>query len=148
METNGETLRVAVGADHGGFGLKEKIVEYLKSNNIEYKDFGTYSAESCDYPEFAQKVAIEVSKGNFNRGILVCGSGIGMSIAANKIKGISAALCWNMATAESARTHNNSNILCLGERQIDDNLALDMVDLWLKTEFEGGRHQKRVDMIE
>lgn len=148
MGTNRETLRVAVGADHGGFGLKEKIVEYLKSNSIEYKDFGTYSADSCDYPEFAKKVAIEVSKGNFNRGILVCGSGIGMSIAANKIKGISAALCWNMATAESARTHNNSNILCLGERQIDDKLALDMVDLWLKTEFEGGRHQKRVDMIE
>lgn len=144
----GETLRVAIGADHGGFELKEKIVEYLKSKNIEYKDFGTYSNESCDYPEFAQKVAIEVSKGNFNRGILVCGSGIGMSITANKVKGISAALCWNLATAQSARTHNNSNILCLGERQIDNNLAIEMVDLWLNTEFEGGRHQKRVDMIE
>lgn len=148
MGTNGETLRVAVGADHGGFGLKEKIVEYLKSKNIEYKDFGTYSAESCDYPEFAQKVAIEVSKGNFNRGILVCGSGIGMSITANKVKGISAALCWNEATATSARTHNNSNVLCLGERQIGTDMGLKIVDIWLHTEFEGGRHQKRVEMIE
>lgn len=143
-----EKLKVALGADHGGFELKEKIVEYLKSKNIEYKDFGTNTSDSCDYPKFGKEVALEVASGNFNRGILVCGSGIGMSIAANKVKGIHAALCWNMATAKSARTHNNSNILCLGQRQIEDELALDMVDLWLHTEFEGGRHQTRVDMIE
>lgn len=142
------TLKIAIGADHGGFELKEKIVEYLKSKNIEYKDFGCFSTDSCDYPEYAKVVGNEVAKGNFNRGILVCGSGIGMSITANKIKGIHAALCWNEATATSARTHNNSNVLCLGERQIGIDMGLKIVDIWLHTEFEGGRHQKRVDMIE
>lgn len=142
------TLKIAIGADHGGFALKEKIVEYLKSKNIEYKDFGCFSMDSCDYPEYAKIVANEVAKGVFNRGILVCGSGIGMSIAANKTKGIHAALCWNEATATSARTHNNSNVLCLGERQIGIDMGLKIVDIWLNTEFEGGRHQKRVDMIE
>lgn len=142
------TLKVAVGADHGGFELKEKIVEYLKSNDIEYQDFGCFSTESCDYPEFGKKVALAVAKGDFNRGILVCGSGIGMSVVANKVKGIQAALCWNTATATSARTHNNSNVLCLGQRQIEEKLGLEIVDIWLNTEFEGGRHQKRVDMIE
>jgi len=143
-----EELKIAIGADHGGFKLKEKIVQYLKDNNIEFKDFGTFDENSCDYPDYGKKVAIEVSKGNFNRGILVCGSGIGMSIVANKVKGVIAALCWNKATAESARTHNNSNVLCLGERQTDDKLALEMVDIWLNTEFEGGRHKIRVDKIE
>lgn len=143
-----ENLKIAIGADHGGFELKEQIVEYLKSNNIEFKDFGTFSSESCDYPIFAKEVALEVSKGNFNRGILVCGSGIGMSIVANKVKGIRAALCWNISTATSARIHNDSNILCLGQRQLDDKLALEMVDVWLHTDFEGGRHKTRVDMIE
>lgn len=143
-----ESLKVAIGADHGGFKLKEKIVQYLKNENIEFKDFGTFSEESCNYPEFAQKVATEVALGNFNRGILVCGSGIGMSIAANKVKGISAALCWNLETAALARKHNNSNILCLGERQLEDGLALEMVDAWLHTDFEGGRHKTRIDMIE
>lgn len=142
------TYKVAIGADHGGFELKEKINEYLKSRNIEYKDFGTFSTESCDYPKFAKEVAVSVAKGDFEKGILVCGSGIGMSIVANKVKGINAALCWNLATATSARTHNNSNILCLGQRQLDENLALDIVDVWLNTEFEGGRHKLRVDMIE
>lgn len=143
-----EKLKVAIGADHGGFELKEKIVGYLKSNNIEFKDLGTFSNDSCDYPVFAKEVAFEVSKNNFNRGILVCGSGIGMAIAANKVKGIRAAVCWNLSTAESARTHNDSNILCLGQRQLDDDLALKMVDVWLHTDFEGGRHKRRVDMIE
>lgn len=143
-----EDLKIAIGADHGGFELKEKIVEYLKSNNIEFKDFGTFSSDACDYPVIAKEVALEVSKNNFNRGILVCGSGIGMAITANKIKGIRAALCWNLPTAKSARTHNDSNILCLGQRQLEDDLALEMVDTWLHTEFEGGRHKVRVDMIE
>lgn len=142
-----ESLKIAIGADHGGFELKEKIVEYLKENNIEYFDFGTYSNESCDYPIYAETVANEVAKGSFNRGILVCGSGIGMSVAANKVKGIIAALCWNIATAKSARTHNNSNILCLGERQLDMDLAMQIVKVWLNTEFEGGRHERRVSQI-
>lgn len=143
-----DEYKIAIGADHGGFELKEKIVEYLKSHNIEYKDFGTYSNESCDYPKFAKEVALEVAKGNFNKGILVCGSGIGVSIVANKVKGIRAALCWNISTAESARTHNDSNVLCLGERQTDMNLAIEIVDKWLNSKFEGGRHKRRVDMTE
>lgn len=141
-------LKIAIGSDHGGFNLKNKIQEHLKSKGFEVQDFGTYNKESCDYPEFGKKVAKEVAAGNFDRGILVCGSGIGISISANKVKGIRAALCWNLATAELSRQHNNANVLCLGERLIDEKLALEMVDLWLKTEFEGGRHQTRVDMIE
>jgi len=141
-------LKVAIGCDHGGLALKNKIVDYLKSNGFKFKDFGTFSQDSCDYPKVAKEVAVEVSKKNFDKGILVCGSGIGMSIAANKVKGIRAALCWNLATAELSRQHNNSNVLCLGERVIEEKLALDMVDLWLKTDFEGGRHKTRVDMIE
>ena len=143
-----EKLTVAIGADHGGFELKEKIVEYLKSKNIQYKDFGTFSNESCDYPEYAKKVAQAVSNKEFSRGILVCGSGIGMSIVANKFKDVRAALCWNESTAKSARTHNNSNILCLGERQLEDVFALELAGIWLNTEFEGGRHKTRIDMIE
>lgn len=143
-----ENLKVAIGADHAGFELKEQIIEYFKRKNIEYKDFGTFSEESCDYPKYAKEVSIAVAKGDFNRGILVCGSGIGMAVTANKVKGIHAALCFNLATAKSARTHNNSNVLCLGHKQTDDKLSLEMVDVWLHTDFEGGRHQKRIDMIE
>ncbi len=143
-----EDLKIAIGSDHAGFELKEKIVEYLTSNNYNFKDFGTFTPESCDYPKIAQIVASEVSNKAFNRGILVCGSGIGMSIAANKFKGVKAALCWNSFTAKSSRTHNDSNILCLGQRVTEENLALEIVDLWLKSEFEGGRHKLRVDMIE
>lgn len=143
-----DEYKIAIGADHGGYELKERIVEYLKSHNLNYKDFGTYSNESCDYPVFAKKVALEVANGNFDKGILVCGSGIGVSIVANKVKGIRAALCWNLETAASARTHNDANIICLGQRQIDMDLGVKIVDKWLNSEFEGGRHQKRVDMIE
>lgn len=143
-----EKLKIAIGADHGGFELKEKIIEYLKEKNIEYKDFGTFSNDSCDYPKYAKEVAQAVSKGQYDKGILVCGSGIGVSITANKVKGIHAALCWNLATAKSARTHNNSNILCLGQRQLDEELAIEIVNVWLNSEFEGGRHQKRIDMID
>jgi ribose 5-phosphate isomerase B len=143
-----EDLKVAIGCDHGGFNLKNKIIEHLKSNGFEVKDFGTFAQESCDYPKIAKEVAAEVANKNFDRGILVCGSGIGVSIAANKVKGIRAALCWNLATAELSRQHNNSNVLCLGERLIEEKLALEMVDLWLKTEFEGGRHKTRVDMLD
>lgn len=140
--------RIAIGADHGGYELKEEIVKYLKSHNIEYQDFGTYSSESCDYPEFAKKVAQAVASGNFNKGILVCGSGIGVSIVANKVKGIRAALCWNLSTAQSARAHNDSNIVCLPQRQIEIDLGIQIVETWLNSEFEGGRHKRRVDMIE
>lgn len=141
-------MKIAIGCDHGGFVLKEKIVEQLKTHGYEVTDFGTYSTDACDYPVVGKKVASEVSKRNFDRGILVCGSGIGMSIVANKFSGVRAALCWDIKTATSARTHNDSNILCLGERVTDEQLALEMVDVWLKTDFEGGRHKIRVDMIE
>jgi len=141
-------LKIAIGCDHGGLNLKNKIIENLKAEGYEVKDFGTFTQDSCDYPLIAKKVASEVSQKNFERGIIVCGSGIGVSIAANKVKGIRAALCWNLKTAELSRQHNNSNVLCLGERVIEEKLALEMVDLWLKTQFEGGRHQSRVDMIE
>lgn len=142
-----ENLKIVIGSDHGGFNLKGTIIEYLKSNNIDFTDVGTYSTESCDYPEIAKKVANKVVEENC-RGILVCGTGIGMSISANKVKGIRASLCGDTFSAKYTRLHNNSNILCLGERVIGKGLALEIVDIWLKTEFEGGRHQRRIDMIE
>ena len=141
-------LKVAIGSDHGGFHYKESIIDYLKARNIEYVDVGTYTRESCDYPEIASKVTQKIVSGEVNRGILVCGTGIGMSIAANKTKGIRAALCGDTYSARVSRAHNNANVLCLGERVIGEHLALDIVDIWLKTGFEGGRHKRRVDMIE
>lgn len=143
-----ENNKIAIGSDHGGFELKEKIVDYLKLHDFEFKDFGTFSNESCDYPVFAKEVALEVAKGNFNKGILICGTGIGVSIVANKVKGIRAALCFDTFCAKMSRAHNNANILCLGQRVIAQDLALEIVDVWLNSEFEGGRHEKRVEMIE
>lgn len=143
-----EKLKVAIGCDHGGFDLKQKVIDYLETNNIEYEDFGVYDKNSADYPVIAKVVSKEVAENNFDRGILICGTGIGMSIAANKIKGIRAALCGETYSARLSRAHNNSNVLCLGARVIGECLALDIVDIWLKSEFEGGRHQKRVDMME
>lgn len=141
-------LKVAIGSDHGGFRYKESIIDYLKVRDIEYIDVGTYKPESCDYPEIARKVAELVTSGKVDRGILVCGTGIGMSIAANKVHGIRAALCPDTYSARVSRAHNNANILCLGERVIGEHLALDITDIWLKTGFEGGRHKRRVDIIE
>ena len=143
-----EDIKVVIGSDHGGFHYKEAVIDYLKARNIEYYDVGTYTRESCDYPEIAKKAARLVASGEYNRGILICGTGIGMSITANKVKGIRAALCGDTYSARVSRAHNNANILCLGERVIGEHLALDIVDIWLKTGFEGGRHKRRVDMIE
>jgi len=143
-----ENIKIAIGSDHGGFELKKKIVDYLKRNNFKFKDFGTFTNESCDYPVFAKEVALKVAKGDFNKGILICGTGIGVSIVANKVKGIRAALCFDTFCAEMSRAHNNANILCLGQRVIAEDLALEIVDVWLRSEFEGGRHEKRVEMIE
>lgn len=143
-----EKLKIAIGSDHGGFELKAKIAEYLEGKGIEIKDFGTFTNESCDYPVFAKEVATEVANGSFNRGILICGTGIGVSIVANKVKGIRAALCFDAFCAKMSREHNNANILCLGQRVLSKDLALEIVDIWLKTDFEGGRHQRRVDLIE
>ena len=140
------TKRIIIGSDHGGYNLKNAIVNHLKTLGYEVFDLGCYSADSCDYPIVAKSVAKEVLKSG-SKGILVCGTGIGMSIAANRFDGIRASHCTDTFTARMTRMHNDSNILCLGERITGQGLALDIVDIWLNTEFEGGRHQKRIDMI-
>ncbi len=143
-----EDLNIAIGCDHGGFRLKYAVMEFLKSRGIKFKDLGIYTKEASDYPIIAKAVAKEVASGNYNRGILICGSGLGMAITANKVKGIRAITAVETYSARVSRAHNNANILCLGERVIGENLALDIVDVWLKSEFEGGRHQNRINMIE
>ena len=143
-----EHLKIAIGSDHGGFEYKEKIIEYLQARNIEYVDVGTHTKEACDYPIIARNVAELVVSGQVDRGILIWGTGIGVSIAANKVRGIRAALCGDTYSARVSRAYNNANILCLGERVIGEHLALDIVDVWLKSGFEGGRHKRRVDLIE
>ena len=143
-----ENLRIAIGSDHGGYEYKEQIVSHLEEKGYECVDVGTYSTDSCDYPVIARAVTTKITTGEADRGILICGTGIGMSIVANKVKGIRAALCGDTFSARASRAHNNSNVLCLGERVIGINLAMDIVDIWLESKFEGGRHQRRVDMME
>jgi ribose 5-phosphate isomerase B len=140
-------MKVIIGSDHGGFSLKETIIEFLKEGNYEVEDMGTYSTESCDYPNIASKVVKKVLSEDA-RGILVCGTGIGMSIAANKYAGIRASLCSDTFSARMTREHNNSNVLCLGERVIGKGLALDIVKIWLESEFSNNeRHQNRLNLI-
>ena len=141
------TTNIIIGSDHGGFKLKCEIVEHLKKLGYQVSDLGCYTTDSCDYPVIAQSVSEHVLAEKA-RGILVCGTGIGVSIAANRNKGIRASHCTDTFTARMTRMHNDSNILCLGERITGTGLALDIVDIWLKTEFDGGRHQKRVDMLQ
>ena len=138
---------MALACDHGGFRLKEVIKSYLDELGIEYIDYGTFSEESVDYPDFAYKAAKAIVRGEANGGIFICGTGIGISIAANKVKGIRAALCYNVYAAEMSRRHNNSNVLCLGGRVIGDELAKRIVKTWLETPFDGGRHERRVNKI-
>lgn len=140
--------KIAIGCDHGGFEMKNELVDYLKEQGFEVGDFGIYERVSVDYPVIAQKVALAVSSGEYPLGILVCGTGIGMSLAANKVKGIRAAACSEVYSAKFTRLHNNANILCLGGRVIGPETAKIMVDAFVNTEFEGGRHQRRVDMID
>lgn len=137
---------IIIGSDHGGFKLKSEIVNHLQELGYEVSDLGCYNTDSCDYPIIAKAVAEKVLENN-SRGILVCGTGIGVSIAANRYNGIRASHCTDTFTARMTRMHNDSNILCLGERITGSGLALDIVDIWLNTDFEGGRHQKRIDMI-
>jgi len=141
-------LKIALGSDHAGFPLKEKIKQFLLKKGHEVVDFGTLSESPTDYPIYAKKVALAVSKGEVDKGILVCGTGIGMSIVANKFKGIRAALCLNEYMARMSRKHNNSNILCLGDRVVGEELAFSIVQAWLEASFEGGRHRKRLEIIE
>lgn len=138
---------IIIGSDHAGYKLKELIKGYLSEIGENYNDLGTNSEESCDYPVFAEKVAKEVVNAGNARGILVCGSGIGVSIAANKVNGVRAALCMNMELAEMSRRHNDANILCLGARYIDFEAAKSIIKIFLSTEFEGGRHERRVQEI-
>ncbi len=138
---------IAIGADHAGYDAKEILKKYLESKNIEYKDFGTYSKDSCHYPIFAEKVAKSVAENESEKGILVCGSGIGVSIAANKVKGIRAALCYEPELAEMARKHNDANVICFGARFSNIEKMKDMMDIFLKTDFEGGRHGDRIKLI-
>lgn len=140
-------LKIAIGGDHAGFKYKEGLKGWLVSKGYEVKDFGTYSDESTDYPDFAHPVAKAVESKDFELGILVCGSANGVAITANKHQGIRAAICWNEELASLARLHNNANIVCIPERFIEFDLAEKIVDRFLTTSFEGGRHERRVNKI-
>lgn len=140
-------MKIAVGCDHGGYLLKNEVIKHLENRGIDYKDFGTYSEESCDYPDYAIKVAEAVSNKEYDFGILICGTGIGISISANKVPGIRAALCSDTFSAHATREHNNANILAMGQRVVGTGLALDIVDAFLDAKFEGDRHIRRIDKI-
>ena len=140
---------IAIGSDHGGFELKEKLMEHLSERGLEYKDFGTYSSASCDYPVYAKAVANAVASGECDRGIIICGTGIGVSITANKVRGIRAALCGDCFSAEATRQHNDANVLCMGARVVGEGLARKIADTFLDTPFSNDeRHIRRISMIE
>ena len=139
-------MRIAIGCDHWGVNLKQSVIKLLTDAGHSYEDFGCYTTESVDYPDIARKVAEAVARGDFERGILICYNGIGMSIAANKVKGIRAALCYNAFNACRTRQHNDANILCLGA-EVEYEPVPEIVNAFLTSEFEGGRHQRRVDKI-
>ena len=141
-------LKIAVASDHGGFALKEKVKEHLVQRGFEVDDLGTHSEESVDYPVYGKACGEAVASGKADLGVVVCGTGIGISIAANKVKGIRCGLCTSVEMAHLTKQHNNANILALGGRTTEPELALKIVDEWLDTEVEGGRHQRRVDMLD
>ena len=138
---------IALGCDQGGFALKQEIMAHLKGRGLEFKDYGSYDEQSVDYPIYAKKVAEAILSGECDKGILICGTGIGISMAANKVKGIRAACCSDYFSAKFTRLHNDANVLCMGARVIGGGAACELVDVFLSTEFEGGRHQRRVDQI-
>lgn len=140
---------IAIGSDHGGFELKKAVMAHLEKRGLEYKDFGTYTRDSCDYPEYGRAVALAVASGEFERGIVICGTGIGISIAANKVPGIRAALCGDCFSAQATREHNDANILAMGARVVGEGLALKIVDTFLDTPFSNDeRHIRRISRIE
>jgi ribose 5-phosphate isomerase B len=141
------TLPVAIGSDHAGFEYKEEIISYLEGKGLKVKDVGAFSKESADYPDFAHPVATLVEREQAAFGILVCGSGNGVAITANKHQGIRAAICWGEELARLARSHNNANVLCVPARFVDDNVTKQMVEVFIDTPFEGGRHENRVRKI-
>lgn len=138
---------LAIGSDHGGFELKNHVINHLKERGIEYRDYGCFDESSVDYPDIAKAVGEAVVSGECENGILICGTGIGISIAANKIDGVRAALCSDVYSAKMTKEHNNANIICMGGRVIGRELAFMIVDAWLDAEFQGGRHQQRIDKI-
>ena len=138
---------LAIGSDHGGFALKQEIMKHLTERGIEYRDYGTFSTDSCDYPDYGEAVGRAVASGECERGIVVCGTGIGISIAANKVHGVRCALCGDCFSAQMAREHNDANVLALGARVLGPGLALKIVDTFLDAEFQGGRHARRVAKI-
>lgn len=140
-------MKIAIGCDHGGTTLKDSIVNYLEERGVQIEDFGTFGTDSVDYPDFAYKVARSVADGKADKGILMCGTGIGISIAANKVNGIRCALCHNTDTAKLTAMHNDSNVLAMGGRVIDADTAVNIVKAWLDTPFEGGRHINRINKI-
>lgn len=140
-------MKLALGCDHGGLELKQTILAHLKERGYEVEDYGTYSTDSCDYPDFGRRAAEAVASGVCDRGIVVCTTGIGISIAANKVRGIRCALLSDPLSARRSREHNDANMMALGQGIVGPMLALEIVDTWLATEFEGGRHQRRVDKI-
>ncbi len=140
-------MKVSIGADHGAFELKEALKKHLEEKGIDYKDFGCFSKESVDYPKFAYAAAKAVADGECDFGIICCTTGLGVSMAANKVAGVRAAVCTNEMLAEMTRRHNNANVICMGQKVVSQELAEKMVDIFLSTEFEGGRHQRRVDLL-
>lgn len=140
-------MRIVIGSDHIGYPLKKYLIPFLQNMGLEVEDCGTYSRARTDYPVFAQRVARKITSGEYDKGILICGSGIGMSISANKIHGIRAVVCSEPYSAVVSRKHNNSNVLCMGSRVVGEELAEMIVREWLNAEYEGGRHQGRLDMI-
>lgn len=140
-------MKIAIAADHGGFQLKAELTAHLTENGYECVDFGTNSTDSCDYPDFAEKACQAVLDGRCELGILICGTGIGMSMAANKMKGIRCALCGDCFSAEMTRRHNNANVLAMGARVIGPELAMRIADTFLASPFDGGRHQRRIDKV-
>ena len=141
-------MKVALASDHAGFDYKEAIKKFLEEKGYEVKDFGTYSNESCAYPDFIVPAAKSVVSGECDRGIVLGGSGNGEAIAANKVKGVRCGLAWDLRSAKLCREHNNANVLSLGQRMMAIEEALEIVELWLTTDFEGGRHQERIDMLD
>jgi len=141
-------MKISIGCDHGGFALKEHIKSYLQEKGHTVEDVGTYSTESCDYPDFGRAAALAVAEGRCERGIVICTTGIGISIAANKVRGVRCALCSEPLSAEMTRRHNDANMLAMGAGLTGKNMAERIVDVFLSSEFEGGRHQRRVDKLE
>lgn len=138
---------IAIGSDHGGYALKQEVLGFLEEKGIAYKDFGTYSEESCDYAQMAKEPCRAVVQGECEKALLFCGTGIGISMAANKTKGIRAAVCSDYFSAKYTRLHNDANVLCLGGRVVGPGLACELVEIFLATPFEGGRHQRRIDQL-